>query len=154
MPVRVGTAQTSGLDEFILLLGRILLGWLFVFDGFWKIVDLGPFSAGLARDGVPFLPITAPVAVAVEFLGGLAVLIGFQLRYTTLIMALFVVVASLIRHRYWEFPDPGARAAQVFNFYRNVSIIGGLLILRVAGPGRLSVDVLLRSVRKTNAKNP
>jgi putative oxidoreductase len=58
---------------------------------------------------------------------------------------IFLLVATFSSHRYWEFADAAARRAQDGNFYKNMSMLGGLFALFVCGPGRLSLDNLLRS---------
>ncbi len=126
--MEIAKTRTLYADDVLVLCGRVLLSWLFVFDGFWKVVDIGPFYSGLVHDGLPAVAVLAPLSVAIEFLGGLSILLGFRLRYSTLLMILFTVIATLLRHRYWDF-EGAARVPQVFNFYRNVSIVGGLLEL-------------------------
>ncbi len=85
-------ATTS--NDIILLLGRILLGWIFVRSGYAKIADLGPFSASLARDGLPLTQFIGPLAAAVEFFGGLALIFGLKVRYAAVFLILFVVIAT------------------------------------------------------------
>jgi putative oxidoreductase len=74
------------------------------------------------------------VAVAVEIAGAALLIIGFKLRYTTLGLASFSVMTALLFHA--NFIDRG----QMFHFLKNFAIVGGLLGLYVAGPGRLSFD--------------
>jgi putative oxidoreductase len=134
---------TTGSD-LVLLLARVLIGVIFVRSGFEKILALGTFATALARDGVPYPQVVSIIAAFVEFLGGIALVVGFQLRYTALLMVLFVIIATLLRHRYWEFADGAVRRAQDTNFYKNLAMIGGLLALFIAGGGRFGVDGLRR----------
>ena|SRR5215469_11051077 len=127
-------------EAILLLLGRLLLAVLFIPSGYGKLLDLARFGSVLASRGVPMGTAAAPVAAAVEFLGGLVILLGFKTRWAALLMIGFTIVASLISHRYWEFTDAAARTAQYINFWKNMSIIGGFVLLLARGPGRLSVD--------------
>ena len=70
-------------------------------------------------------------------------LVGLQTRYAAVLIAVFTVVATAISHRYWEFSDAGRRAQEV-NFMKNVSIIGGFVLLAAVGGGRFSIDTLWR----------
>jgi len=127
-------------DSAILLLGRVLVAYLFLPSGFAKLMTVGAFAASLTSRGIPEI-VAFPFAclgAATEFFGSLAILAGFQFSATTLLLAAFTVVATLISHRYWEFQD-AARRAQEINFGKNLAIIGGLLTMFVAGPGRYSV---------------
>ena len=52
---------------------------------------------------------------------------------------LFTAAATLIFHDYWNMTGAAANA-NATNFYKNLAILGGLLILVAAGPGRYSLD--------------
>jgi putative oxidoreductase len=130
-------------DDVILLLGRFALGVIFVKSGLVKLLALGVFAASLAARGVPQSSFWAVVGASVEFIGGILIITGFQTRYASLLMILFVIVATGIAHRYWEFTEAAARRAQESSFFKNLAIIGGFLLLHVSGAGRFSVDSLL-----------
>ena len=129
-----------------LLLGRLAIGTIFVTSGFEKLTDLGKFAANLAGKGVPMSDLLAPLGAGVEFFAGVAVVVGFESRMIALLMLAFVIVATAISHRYWEF-EGAARVPQEVNFYKNLCIFGGVLMFFTAGSGRLSVDGLLARLR-------
>jgi len=132
-------------SDILLLVGRILLGWIFVRSGYGKIFDIPAYATTFPARGLPtFL---AYVAVPAEFFGGIALILGFATRYAVLVMIVFMLVATFSSHRYWEFTDAAVRRIQDANFYKNVAMLGGLLFLFVIGPGRLSVDAWLRKRR-------
>ena len=83
-------------------------------------------------------PDQTPSAFRPEF-PGLAVLIGFKTRWAALLMLLFTIVATLIAHRFWAYPE-AQRAMQQTQFMKNLAIMGGYLFLFVAGAGAWSVD--------------
>jgi putative oxidoreductase len=75
------------------------------------------------------------------------VLIGWLgTRYAALICALFLVVATALAHRYWEYPAAQI-VAQYNNFLKNLAVFGGALLIFAAGPGRFSVDRMLSNKR-------
>ena len=144
--VSTAPAETSFVDrcavsghDVVALVGRLAMSWIFLSSGFAKLTNVAGFSAGLAKDGVPMPTFMGWLGAIVEFGGGLLILLGLKLRYAAVLMILFVVVATLLRHRYWEFPAE-ALIAQRTNFWKNVTIIGGLLFMFLAGAGRYSVD--------------
>jgi putative oxidoreductase len=124
-------------------IGRILLGGIFVVSGYGKLMGLAAFAASLERRGVPFASALAPVGACVEFFGGLAIVLGVEVRAAALLMIAFVIVATLISHRFWELQD-AARSAQVTQFAKNMAIIGGFALLHAAGGGRYAVERLWR----------
>src|SRR5689334_13729081 len=141
----VGVATAVDRSDFWLLVGRILLGGIFVVSGYGKLMGLAAFAASLEKNGVPYASALAPVGASVEFFGGLAIILGVEVRAAALLMIAFVIVATLISHRFWELQDP-ARRAQVTQFSKNVAIIGGFLLLHAAGGGRFAVERLWRRV--------
>lgn len=136
-------AAPLGREDWLRLLGRVLLGGIFVVSGYGKLFGLAAFAAGLERRGVPFASTLAVIGACVEFFGGLAVVLGLEVRYVAVLMIAFVIVATAISHRFWEFAGAD-RAAQVTNFSKNVAIIGGFVLLAAAGGGRLALERIWR----------
>jgi putative oxidoreductase len=134
-------------SDAICLLGRILIGGIFVQSGFQKLTGLDAFAAGLARNGIPgaIAQVLAPVGAAVEFIGGLAIVFGLMTRYAAVLMILFVIVATLISHRFWAVQG-AERRPQTVQFAKNAAIIGGFLYVFATGAGRLSLDRWWRRV--------
>jgi putative oxidoreductase len=136
-----GTSAKS--DDLILLIGRLALGVIFVKSGFQKLMALGAFAASLAGRGVPASSFWAVVGATVEFVGGILIVTGLKTRYASLLMILFVIVATGISHRFWDFADAAARRTQESQFFKNLAIIGGFLVLYVSGAGRFALDAVL-----------
>jgi putative oxidoreductase len=128
--------------DFLLLVGRVLMAWIFVASGWRKLMDLPAFAKTMPRRGLPEL--LGYVAAPVEFIGGICLLVGFATRYAALMMLLFVIIASFSSHRYWDFTDPVQYANQSSNFWKNVTIKGGLVLLFITGAGRFALDRILR----------
>lgn len=132
-------ASTS---DIVLLIGRIMLGFIFVKSGYGKLFDIGAVAAGFPPRGIPAF--MAYISVPVEFFGGLALIFGLATRYVVMVMVVFMLVATFSSHRYWDFADAAQRRAQDNNFWKNIAMLGGFAFLFVTGPGRLSIDGLLR----------
>lgn len=131
--------------DFLLLAGRILLGWIFVRGGYGKLFTMDAVAASFPPRGIPaFL---AYIAVPFEFFGGVALLLGLATRYVVLGFVIFMLVATFTSHRYWDFTDVGQRRVQDANFWKNMVMLGGFLFLFVCGSGKFSVDTWLRKSR-------
>ena len=139
--------------DVILLVGRIALGAIFVKSGLQKLLALGAFAASLAGRGMPQSATWAVIGATVEFVGGILIVTGFKARYASLLIILFVIVATGISHRYWDFAEAAARRAQESQFFKNLSILGGFILLFATGPGRFSLDGWLASRRRSNSKD-
>jgi len=122
-----------------LVAGRALIASLFLVAGVRKMVFFAPQVAYFTKLGFPAPEFFTILAIIIEVVGGLALLIGFKTRWTAWLLALFVVIATAMAHRFWEFPD-AAYVAQMNNFLKNLAVIGGLLFVASFGPGRLAVD--------------
>ena len=127
-------------QNFFLLAGRVLMGWIFVESGFRKLTGMDAFIASLANRRVPYASVLGWIGGLCEFFGGLAILLGAWTRCAAVAMIVFVIVATAISHRYWEFTEAAARRMQQGQFMKNVAIIGGFFLLTVTGAGRFSVD--------------
>jgi putative oxidoreductase len=134
-------AAKSG--DIIYLAGRLALGAIFVKSGLQKLMTLSAFAASLAGRGIPGSSTWAVIGATVEFVGGVLIVAGFRTREASLLMVLFVMVATGISHRFWEYAD-AAQRLQESQFFKNISIIGGFLLLYVAGAGRYGLDAVLR----------
>lgn len=132
-------ASTS---DFVLLFGRILLGWIFVRSGYGKIFNVESVANSFPLRGLH--PLLAYIAVPFEFFGGIALILGLATRYVVLGFFIFMLVATFSSHRYWEFTDIAARRGQDSNFYKNMAMLGGFFFLFVCGGGRFGVDGWLR----------
>ena len=132
----------ASMSDIVLLIGRILLGWIFVRSGYGKLFAMEAYSATFPARGLP--PMLVYLAVPVEFFGGLALIFGLATRYVAVVMAIFVVVATFSSHAYWNFTDVAMRRSQDSSFYKNMAILGGIAFLFVCGTGRLSLDNWLR----------
>lgn len=138
----MGTFGVERVKEEAILVARILLIVLFVVFGWNKLIDYTGTVGYMARTGAPLPSLAALVAIAVEVFVALAVGLGAWTRPFALLMALYTLGTALIGHPFWAM-EGAARYANAINFYKNISIIGGFLLLYVTGPGRYSLDAML-----------
>jgi putative oxidoreductase len=133
------TQAQSQFQAPLALVARILLAFIFITAGFGKLGDVSGTMAYTASAGLPgFFGLGA---IALEILGGIAILIGWQARWAALALAVFSVVAGFLYH---YLPAQGlegfARMGEMNQFLKNVTIAGGLLMVTAFGPGSLSLD--------------
>ena len=113
-------------------------------DSHAQMADYSATVGDMANLGAPIPPIAALVAIVVEFFIALAVAFGAWTRPLALLLALYTLGTALIAHHFWTM-DGDVRSENAINFYKNISIIGGFLLLYVTGGGRYSVDARLGS---------
>ncbi|MGY8634846.1 DoxX family protein [Bradyrhizobium sp. 14AA] len=139
--------STSGIDKFVtknadllILVGRILLAWIFVGSAYGALANFGG-SVGYFRSlNVPAPQLFTAVTVALEVLMSASLIFGIGTRYCAILVFLFVFSATAIGHRYWEYPAGAQQIGQYNHFLKNISIMGGALLILVTGGGRFSLD--------------
>ena len=136
-PVDVAGATSRDLAAVI---GRVLLVALFLLSGFSKIPDFAGTVAYIASKDLPLPALGAAIAIVVEVGVALLVLVGWRARAAALVLAAFSIVTGVLLHAYWADADAAARMGDFINFWKNVSIAGGFLMVFAFGPGRYSVD--------------
>jgi len=128
-------------DE-VLLIARILLAILFLTSGWGKLTGYSGTVAYMTQIGVPLPAVATVVAIAVEFLGSIALILGIWTRPLAVLFALFTLATAFLGHHFWTM-EGAERYANSINFYKNLSIVGGFLLLYVTGAGKYSVDARL-----------
>jgi putative oxidoreductase len=108
--------------------GRALVGSLFVVSGINKALAFSYVAGWMASMGLPLAGLLLAATIALEVGGGLALISGFQARWASLALALFLVPVTLIFHGFWS-----AGAAEFQNqlnhFLKNVAILGAMLVM-------------------------
>ncbi|AMP36810.1 DoxX family protein [Ralstonia syzygii subsp. celebesensis] len=125
-------------DELILL-GRVLMMLLFLISGWGKLTGFSATVGYMGTVGAPMPMLAAIIAVIMEFGVGIALLIGFWTRPLALLMALFVLGTALIAHTYWNV-EGAMQTANMVQFYKNLGIMGGLILLSVTGAGKYALQ--------------
>jgi putative oxidoreductase len=136
---RAAAATTTGAQDLAALLGRALIALLFVPAGWAKIAGFAGITGYIASKGVPLPQVAAAIAIAAELGLGLAILFGWRTRLAALGLAVFTAVITPIFHAYWTFPE-AQQMVQQQAFFKNLAIVGGLLVLAAFGAGRLALD--------------
>jgi len=121
---------------------RVLLALLFLIFGWDKITNFSGTVAYMAQSNAPLPMLSALVAIAVEVFVSIAIILGVWTRPLAILLAVYTLVTALIGHPYWAM-EGADRYTNMINFYKNISIIGGFIVLYVTGPGKYSADARL-----------
>ncbi|MBC8718372.1 DoxX family protein [Ochrobactrum sp. Marseille-Q0166] len=116
------------------LVARVFLSILFILAGFSKLTAISGTAGYFAGLGLPVPTATAVLVGLVEFVGGLAILVGFQTRIAAAIVALFTIGATLVAHMNF------AEGMNAMMAQKNLAIAGGLILLALHGAGSISID--------------
>lgn len=97
-----------------------------------------------ASQGVPFANALVPLSGVIAIVGGLMVLVGYRTRIGAALLALFLVPVTFAMHRYWDATDAQTAMMQHVHFMKNISMLGGALLLCYFGAGAVSLDARRR----------
>lgn len=125
--------------DAVILAARILLMVLFIMFGWSKLTGFSGTVAYMTSSGAPVPELSAVIAVVMEFVVGIALLVGFYTRPLALLLAVYTFGTAIIGHHYWNMTG-AIQYDNMIHFYKNISIIGGLLLLCVTGAGKYSID--------------
>jgi len=132
---------TSGINNELILAARLLLAALFLIFGWRKLRDFSGTVSHMAQLGVPIPVLAAAGATFMELPVAFAIAIGAFTRPAALLMFFYTLGTALIGHRYWTITGAD-RVDSMDGFYKNLSIMGGFLLLYITGAGKYSIDAL------------
>lgn len=148
-----GTGATSeevkmaGTRNLTTLAGRFLLAVIFVLSGFGKLTSLSGTAGFMAHAGmaqsIVYPALLASIAIELGF--GLLIMIGYKARIAAIVIFLWFIPVTIMFHilPYREAVAHGDKMGammQQINYMKNISIMGGLLLLAGFGSGAWSLD--------------
>jgi putative oxidoreductase len=141
-------AATDGLatrsSDVLLLIIRIVIGWLFLTNGWLKLMNMQGAINYLTSLKVPNPGFWVWPSMLAEIVIGIALILGIATRYASLFTFVYLIIATALAHRYWEYPAAQA-GNQYAHFCKNLAIMGGALALYLTSAGRFSLDNWLRN---------
>jgi putative oxidoreductase len=122
------------LKKYIPLVARSFLAVIFIYTGLNKVFNFAQTSEFMAKAGLPIVGVLLVFTIAFQILGGLSIIIGYKAKIGAILLIIFLIPATIVFH------NPLTDPSQFNNFFKNLSIIGGLLLVLAYGSGSLSLD--------------
>jgi putative oxidoreductase len=129
---------TSSWQGAVVVLGRFLFALIFLMAGANHFNKQTISYA--ASQGVPLAAIAVPLSGVLAIAGGLSILLGYRAKLGAWLIVLFLVPVSLMMHKFWTVTDPLMAQLQMILFMKNVSMLGGALLISHFGAGPFSLD--------------
>jgi putative oxidoreductase len=109
-----------------------------VISGIAKITHFENTAAYMASVGLPLAKVLLILTIVIEVGGGIALILGWCVCWAAAALFVFTFLAAMVFHQFWS-ADPANVTAQMVNFMKNLSIMGGMLYVMAygAGPFRL-----------------
>jgi len=120
--------------SYLPLFGRICLCLIFFNGAIGNFTTFSETQAGMAEMGLPIPGLLLAGNIIFQLVGAISLLIGFKVPLGAVILIIFLIPTTLIFHDFWVNPD------ETIAFFKNLGLIGGLLLLIVTGAGAVSLD--------------
>jgi putative oxidoreductase len=138
------TAISYGVETRTISKGAVVVLGRFLFALIFLMSSLNHFSkqtiAYAASQGVPLASLAVPFSGLLALVGGLSILLGYRAKIGAWLIVLFLVPVTFMMHKFWGITDPMTAQVQMIMFMKNVSMLGGALLISQFGAGPLSVD--------------
>jgi putative oxidoreductase len=131
-------SQSVSLAGPVVLLARFLFALIFIMAGPNHFVSQTIAFAG--SQGVPLASIAVPLSGAIAILGGLSILLGYRAKVGAWLVVLFLALVTPALHKFWTIADPMMHQMQMIMFMKNLSMLGGALLITQFGAGPWSLD--------------
>lgn len=122
------------MEKWLALAGRILFSIIFIMSGIHHITSPGGMAQRASAMGVPAAELMIIITGLMILAGGILILLGFWTRFGALLIIIFLVIVTPWMHR------PLSDKIQFIMFMKNLSMLGGALIIAAFGPGEISID--------------
>lgn len=120
------------------LLARLMIAAEFAIAAFAKASGWSGNAAYMASHGMTMIRPLLGAALVVEAVGSLSLITGYRARYAGAIMFVYLGIVTVRLHDFWNQTGTAAGGTQT-HFFKNVAIMGGLLMIAVYGPGRWAI---------------
>jgi putative oxidoreductase len=129
------------LQNLVALAARTFLALIFVRSGIGKLFfEFAETQEQIAQAGVPLPWLMLIFTIAFQIIGGICIILGYKAKLGAILLLIFIIPATLVFH------NPAVDPSQSIDFWKNLSIIGGLLMIAAFGAGSLSLDSRINKI--------
>ena len=122
--------------KYTVLVGRICYSLIFILASFGHFTSHSIQYA--AQSGVPFASLLVPLSGLMCLIGGISILLGYKAKIGAWLIVVFLLIVSIMMHAFWSIQDPLAASLERIMFLKNLSMLGGALLITYFGSGPLS----------------
>ena len=126
----------TGVEPLAYLVVRVLTCGIWLSGGVEKVLHFGNTAKDMARRGIPLSRLTLVLVVAMEYVGVALILSNLYVWATCLVWGAFLIPATILYHAKFITPEGKLDVMQYRMFFKNVSLLGGLVALTLLDPTR------------------
>ena len=130
----------STLQGVVSVVGRLFLITIFLSSAVMnKIPNYAAVADVMKEHHVPLPQVSLPLAIVFLIVGSVSVLVGYRARLGAVLLAIFLVLASVYFHNFWAVPED-QKQGQMIHFMKNLGLLGAMLMIVANGAGAWSID--------------
>ena len=129
----------STINKFGPLVGRILIGIIFLLSGLSKIGGFAGTAGWMASKGLPMAEVLLALTIVIEVGASLMIIAGYQARLGAAVLFLWMIPVTFLFHNFWAMPADQQQIQQIM-FMKNLGLMGGMLYIMAFGSGPMSID--------------
>ncbi len=130
--------------KYIPLIGRILFSLIFLSSGIMGHLAMASQTAAYASSsGLPMAMPLVVISGIIAILGALSIILGYKAKMGAWLIVIFLVPITFAMHNFWTITDPAQammKTMQMAMFMKNLSMMGGALMISYFGAGPISLD--------------
>ena len=120
---------------FATFIGRILFSLIFIVSG---LLHFSSATIGYAASqGVPLAQLVVPLSGVMAIIGAASIISGYKSRLGAFLIIAFLLPVTFAMHPFWAVTDPMMQQVEMFMFLKNMSMLGGALLIAIQGAGSL-----------------
>lgn len=115
--------------NYIFILGRVLLGGFFINSGIGHFKNMAGLVGYAGSKKVPFPKVAVILSGLMLLLGGAGIVFEYNIKLALFLEILFIIPTTIMMHQFWKIEDPMQKMGDRINFFKNLAILGSLLML-------------------------
>jgi len=115
--------------EFVILIGRIMFGALFVASGLGHLSQSASMGRYAESRGVPRGRLATQVSGVAIILGAASVILGIVPDLGALVLVAFLLGTALLIHKFWTEPEGDVRMMAQTQFMKDIALAGAALVM-------------------------
>jgi putative oxidoreductase len=125
--------------KWLTLIGRIIYGGFFVYNGLNHLINLKMLAGYAAMKGVPAPQVAVLVSGLMILVGGAMVVLGWKVRLGAWLIVLFLVPVTFKMHAFWA-ETGDTRMREMISFAKNMALLGAALMIMLPTSWPLAVE--------------
>lgn len=112
------------------MLSHLLIGFFFVFFGFWNIYHWSPIVEVMIQKRIPAPWLMLAIGITWQILAGFLIIFGAFIKLAALSLIPFTIISVFMFHPFWKHRGE-QRALNLTIFVANLTITVGALLLLI-----------------------